>query len=81
MRVHGDIGMIMRTQQLRAFDADRAVAKRRALGRTGDDADVLSHLPIIRRPGSATARRIGLSSGKNAAEIGSPHTESPPRFP
>jgi hypothetical protein len=35
--------MGIRAEEPRAFDADRAVAKRRALGGAGDDADVKGH--------------------------------------
>src|SRR5476651_504026 len=55
--------MGMPAQQARAFGANRAVAKRRAFRRTGDDPDVLGHgsedlEDFVGRPGRiATAGR------------------------
>ncbi len=45
--VHGDFGVVMRAEELRAFDADGAVAEGSALGGAGDDADVLRHGLIL----------------------------------
>ncbi len=42
--VHRDFGMIVAPQQFRAFQADGAVAERRALRAASDDADVLGHI-------------------------------------
>ena len=46
-RVHRDFGMRMRAEQARTFNADRAIAERRALGRAGDDADMSGHALLI----------------------------------
>jgi hypothetical protein len=43
VRVHGDFGVVVRTEKLRAFHTDGAIAKSRTFGRAGDDTDVLGH--------------------------------------
>jgi len=43
VRVHRHLGMIVRTEELCAFDADGPVAESRAFGGAGNDADVLGH--------------------------------------
>ena len=59
-RVHGHFGMrVLTAHQIRALDADRAVAEGRTLGRAGDDADVLRHQLFIRR----RPRKSRLPSG------------------
>ncbi len=42
-RVHRDFGMGVRAEQIRAFHTNGAIAKRRTLGRTTHDANVLRH--------------------------------------
>ena len=39
--------MSMRTEVLRALDANRAIAESRPFRGAGDDADVLGHAPIV----------------------------------
>ena len=46
-RVYRDFGMSMRAENLRAFRADRPVAKRGSFGGTRNDADVLGHTLIL----------------------------------
>ena len=41
--VGGDLGVVVRAEELRAFEADGSVAEGRAFGGAGDDADVLGH--------------------------------------
>ncbi len=70
MRVHRDFGMGVRSEPLRAFDADRAIAERGAFSRAGNDADVLRHAnprPISRRPDSGRARRVRRAAARRAA--------------
>jgi hypothetical protein len=42
-RMHRNLGMGVRAEPRRAFHTDGAIAKRRALGGTGHDANVLRH--------------------------------------
>src|ERR1700733_13909596 len=42
-RVHRDVGMIVRAEQRRPFDAHRPITKRRAFGGAGNDTDMLRH--------------------------------------
>ena len=41
MRMHRNFRMIVRSHELRTLYADGSITKGRALGRTGDDTDVL----------------------------------------
>ena len=52
VRVHRDLGMIVRAEKLRAFHADGPITKRCAFGGAGNNADVLGHDLILQ---SATA--------------------------
>ena len=54
--VHGDFGMRVGTQQLRTLRTDRAITKRRPLGRTANDTDVLGHCGAV-SPGAAIELR------------------------
>jgi hypothetical protein len=47
MRVHGDLRVRVRTGKPRAVGTDGAIAKRRALGGTRYDANVLRHIGIL----------------------------------
>lgn len=53
MRVHRDLGMIVRAEKLRAFHANGAIAKSCAFGGAGNNTDVVGHDAISK------ARRIG----------------------
>jgi hypothetical protein len=43
VRVHRDLGVIVRAEKLRALHADGPIAEGRAFGGAGNDADVLRH--------------------------------------
>src|SRR5262245_48380290 len=54
--VHRHFGMPMPADQLRAFDANREVTERGALGGARDDSDVLRHRLLWETPGEYIPR-------------------------
>jgi hypothetical protein len=55
--------MRMRFKPLRAFQAHRPVAKRRALRRTAHDTDMLRHSPILRRKEFSHSSAVQIQMG------------------
>jgi hypothetical protein len=47
MSMHRHFGMPMRAQQSRALKADRSITKRGTLSRTGNDADMQTHVRLM----------------------------------
>src|ERR1700694_1184380 len=64
VRVHRDFRMVVRPEQLRAFDADSPITKRCAFGGASDDTELLRHpLSIqMRRLSGNSSRTHSMSS-------------------
>jgi hypothetical protein len=50
VRVHRNLGMVVRSEKLRAFHADGSITESCAFGGAGNDTNVLGHALILQRP-------------------------------
>src|SRR5262249_28050981 len=83
MRVHRDLWMGMRAEELRAFRADGPITKSGTLGGAGDNPDVVGHEVILRRTRSACTSDATDGEMKAAARYNSRRSalqESIPRL-